>query len=199
MHEKNIVAEDDQVFFMQLQTHLAKQPPAAAGEPVDASPRVPRGSPQTPNRSVAFSIASMSPIPDGSKKKLIQTWKLELQVKGSWWISSIVYWVTRLFLRGALVLVVAALDLGLEVEAVVFHHLQKSRSEPVLSDVHMKLDRITWKPVSFSYNPNISYGRKSFLNIPNKAIDQNSTGSSWSSGGISQLVGRRLSTEDSGA
>lgn len=44
VHEKEIVAEDDQVFLMKLQSLLAKQPPTAAGRPVDASPRVPGGS-----------------------------------------------------------------------------------------------------------------------------------------------------------
>uniref|UniRef100_A0A8C3XA15 Dynein light intermediate chain n=1 Tax=Catagonus wagneri TaxID=51154 RepID=A0A8C3XA15_9CETA len=68
VHEKEIVAEDDQVFLMKLQSLLAKQPPTAAGRPVDASPRVPGGSPRTPNRSVSSNVASVSPIPAGSKK-----------------------------------------------------------------------------------------------------------------------------------
>ncbi|MXQ86373.1 hypothetical protein E5288_WYG003016 [Bos mutus] len=68
VHEKEIMAEDDQVFLMKLQSLLAKQPPTAAGRPVDASPRVPRGSPRTPNRSVSSNVASVSPIPAGSKK-----------------------------------------------------------------------------------------------------------------------------------
>uniref|UniRef100_A0A2I3MIQ1 Dynein light intermediate chain n=1 Tax=Papio anubis TaxID=9555 RepID=A0A2I3MIQ1_PAPAN len=53
VHEKEIMAEDDQVFLMKLQ---------------DASPRVPGGSPRTPNRSVSSNVASVSPIPAGSKK-----------------------------------------------------------------------------------------------------------------------------------
>ncbi|XP_015709445.1 cytoplasmic dynein 1 light intermediate chain 1 isoform X1 [Coturnix japonica] len=68
VHEKEIVAEDDQVFLMKLQSQLAKQPPTAAGRPVDASPRVPGGSPRTPNRSVTSNVASVTPIPAGSKK-----------------------------------------------------------------------------------------------------------------------------------
>jgi len=68
VHEKEIMAEDDQVFLMKLQSLLAKQPPTAAGRPVDTSPRVPRGSPRTPNRSVSSNVASVSPIPAGSKK-----------------------------------------------------------------------------------------------------------------------------------
>lgn len=68
VHEKEIVAEDDQVFLMKQQSQLAKQPPTAAGRPVDASPRVPGGSPRTPNRSVTSNVASVTPIPAGSKK-----------------------------------------------------------------------------------------------------------------------------------
>uniref|UniRef100_A0A7M4EAE4 Dynein light intermediate chain n=1 Tax=Crocodylus porosus TaxID=8502 RepID=A0A7M4EAE4_CROPO len=49
-------------------SQLAKQPPTAAGRPVDASPRVPGGSPRTPNRSVTSNVASVTPIPTGSKK-----------------------------------------------------------------------------------------------------------------------------------
>ncbi|NWH59244.1 DC1L1 protein, partial [Geococcyx californianus] len=68
VHEKEIVAEDDQVFLMKQQSQLAKQPPTAAGRPVDASPRVPGGSPRTPNRSVTSNVASVTPMPTGSKK-----------------------------------------------------------------------------------------------------------------------------------
>ncbi|XP_044535892.1 cytoplasmic dynein 1 light intermediate chain 1 isoform X2 [Gracilinanus agilis] len=68
VHEKEIVAEDDQVFLMKQQSQLAKQPPTAAGRPVDSSPRVPGGSPRTPNRAVSSNVASVSPIPAGSKK-----------------------------------------------------------------------------------------------------------------------------------
>ena len=55
-------------FLCVFQSLLAKQPPTAAGRPVDASPRVPGGSPRTPNRSVSSNVASVSPIPAGSKK-----------------------------------------------------------------------------------------------------------------------------------
>ncbi|CAJ0961728.1 unnamed protein product [Ranitomeya imitator] len=33
VHEKEIVAEDDQVFLMKQQSQLAKQPPSSAGRP----------------------------------------------------------------------------------------------------------------------------------------------------------------------
>ncbi|MEE6520285.1 hypothetical protein FKM82_018129 [Ascaphus truei] len=67
VHEKEIVAEDDQVFLMKQQSQLAKQPPTAAGRP-DASPRVPGGSPRTPSRSVSSNAVSVSPVPAGTKK-----------------------------------------------------------------------------------------------------------------------------------
>ncbi|MGH0172367.1 UNVERIFIED_CONTAM: hypothetical protein FKN15_066721 [Acipenser sinensis] len=67
VHEKEIIAEDDQVFLIKLQSLLAKQPPVAAGRPVDASNRVP-GSPRTPNRSGTTNVASVTPIPAGTKK-----------------------------------------------------------------------------------------------------------------------------------
>ncbi|XP_053322352.1 cytoplasmic dynein 1 light intermediate chain 1 isoform X2 [Spea bombifrons] len=67
VHEKEIVSEDDQVFLMKQQSQLAKQPPTAAGRP-DASPRVPGGSPRTPSRSGSSNVASVSPVPAGTKK-----------------------------------------------------------------------------------------------------------------------------------
>nr|AAH75172.1 DLIC1 protein [Xenopus laevis] len=67
VHEKEIVAEDDQVFLMKQQSQLAKQPPATAGRQ-DASPRVPGGSPRTPSRSGSTNVASVSPVPAGTKK-----------------------------------------------------------------------------------------------------------------------------------
>lgn len=67
VHEKEIVAEDDQVFLMRQQSQLAKQPPSSAGRP-DASPRVPGGSPRTPSRSGSSNVTSVSPVPAGTKK-----------------------------------------------------------------------------------------------------------------------------------
>ncbi|XP_066547400.1 cytoplasmic dynein 1 light intermediate chain 1 isoform X2 [Amia ocellicauda] len=65
VHEKEIVAEDDQVFLVKLQSLLSKQPPVAAGRPVDASNRGPGGSPRTPNRSGSTNVANVMPIPAG--------------------------------------------------------------------------------------------------------------------------------------
>ncbi|XP_044149270.1 cytoplasmic dynein 1 light intermediate chain 1 isoform X2 [Bufo gargarizans] len=67
VHEKEILAEDDQVFLTKQQSQLAKQPPTSAGRP-DASPRVPGGSPRTPSRSGTSNVASVSPVPAGTKK-----------------------------------------------------------------------------------------------------------------------------------
>ncbi|XP_070583407.1 cytoplasmic dynein 1 light intermediate chain 1 isoform X1 [Erythrolamprus reginae] len=68
VHEKEIVAEDDQVFLMKQQTLLAKQPPSTTGRPVDTSQRVPGGSPRTQNRSVTSNVTSITSTPAGSKK-----------------------------------------------------------------------------------------------------------------------------------
>ncbi|XP_026573550.1 cytoplasmic dynein 1 light intermediate chain 1 [Pseudonaja textilis] len=68
VHEKEIVAEDDQVFLMKQQTLLAKQPPSTTGRPVDTSQRVPGGSPRTQNRSVTSNVTSVTSIPAVSKK-----------------------------------------------------------------------------------------------------------------------------------
>ncbi|XP_055270717.1 cytoplasmic dynein 1 light intermediate chain 1 isoform X1 [Moschus berezovskii] len=150
VHEKEIVAEDDQVFLMKLQSLLAKQPPTAAGRPVDASPRVPGGSPRTPNRSVSSNVASVSPIPAGSKK-------IDPNMKaGATSEGVLANFFNSLLSKktgspggpgvgggspggGA-----AGGGSGLPPSA------KKSGQKPVLSDVHAELDRIARKPVTVS-------------------------------------------------
>uniref|UniRef100_UPI001659115D cytoplasmic dynein 1 light intermediate chain 1 n=1 Tax=Halichoerus grypus TaxID=9711 RepID=UPI001659115D len=150
VHEKEIVAEDDQVFLMKLQSLLAKQPPTAAGRPVDASPRVPGGSPRTPNRSVSSNVASVSPIPAGSKK-------IDPNMKaGATSEGVLANFFNSLLSKktgspggpgvgsgspggGA-----GAGSSGLPPSA------KKSGQKPVLSDVHAELDRIARKPVTVS-------------------------------------------------
>ncbi|XP_028836287.1 cytoplasmic dynein 1 light intermediate chain 1-like isoform X1 [Denticeps clupeoides] len=68
IHEKDMGAEDDQVFLAKLQTLLAKQPPAAAGRPVDSANRGPSGSPRAANRSASANVASVMPMQSGTKK-----------------------------------------------------------------------------------------------------------------------------------
>ncbi|KAJ8395213.1 hypothetical protein AAFF_G00034150 [Aldrovandia affinis] len=68
VHEKEIFAEDDQVFLAKLQSLLAKQPPATAGRPVDTTSRAPGGSPRTTNRSAASNVANVMPMQSGTKK-----------------------------------------------------------------------------------------------------------------------------------
>nr|XP_033785992.1 cytoplasmic dynein 1 light intermediate chain 1 isoform X2 [Geotrypetes seraphini] len=63
VHEKEIVAEDDQVFLMKQQSQLAKQPPSAAGRPVDSI----GGSPRTPSRS-GMSNVNATPVSAVSKR-----------------------------------------------------------------------------------------------------------------------------------
>ncbi|XP_022377211.1 cytoplasmic dynein 1 light intermediate chain 1 isoform X3 [Enhydra lutris kenyoni] len=149
VHEKEIVAEDDQVFLMKLQSLLAKQPPTAAGRP-DASPRVPGGSPRTPNRSVSSNVASVSPIPAGSKK-IDPNMKAGATSEG----------VLANFFNSLLSKKTGSPggpgvgsgspgggagggSSGLPPSA------KKSGQKPVLSDVHAELDRIARKPVTVS-------------------------------------------------
>ncbi|XP_062343283.1 cytoplasmic dynein 1 light intermediate chain 1 isoform X2 [Osmerus eperlanus] len=61
VHEKEIQAEDDQVFLVKLQSLLAKQPPVTAGRPGDPTSRAPSGSPRTSNRSAAANVANAMP------------------------------------------------------------------------------------------------------------------------------------------
>nr|XP_023683528.1 cytoplasmic dynein 1 light intermediate chain 1 [Paramormyrops kingsleyae] len=67
VHEKEISAEDDQVFLMKLQGLIAKQPTVAAGRPVEASGRAPSGSPRTTNRSAASNVANAMPMQPGGQ------------------------------------------------------------------------------------------------------------------------------------
>ncbi|XP_038144875.1 cytoplasmic dynein 1 light intermediate chain 1 isoform X2 [Cyprinodon tularosa] len=61
VHEKEIQAEDDQVFLVKLQSLLAKQPAVTPGRPVDTTSRAPTGSPRTSNRSAAANVANAMP------------------------------------------------------------------------------------------------------------------------------------------
>ncbi|KAB1264158.1 Cytoplasmic dynein 1 light intermediate chain 1 [Camelus dromedarius] len=133
VHEKEIVAEDDQVFLMKLQSLLAKQPPTAAGRPADASPRVPGGSPRTPNRSVSSNVASVSPIPAGSKK-IDPNMKAGATSEG----------VLANFFNSLL-----SKKTGSPGGPGVGGG-SPGGQKPVLSDVHAELDRIARKPVTVS-------------------------------------------------
>uniref|UniRef100_A0A8C5X401 Dynein light intermediate chain n=1 Tax=Malurus cyaneus samueli TaxID=2593467 RepID=A0A8C5X401_9PASS len=63
VHEKEIVAEDDQVFLMKQQNNKVLHFHVSYTLGL-----VPGGSPRTPNRSVTSNVASVTPIPTGSKK-----------------------------------------------------------------------------------------------------------------------------------
>lgn len=149
VHEKEIMAEDDQVFLMKLQSLLAKQPPTAAGRPVDASPRVPGGSPRTPNRSVSSNVASVSPIPAGSKK-IDPNMKAGATSEGvlANFFNSLLSKKTGSpggpGVGGSPGGGAAGASTSLPPSA------KKSGQKPVLSDVHAELDRITRKPASVS-------------------------------------------------
>uniref|UniRef100_A0A672SFJ3 Dynein light intermediate chain n=1 Tax=Sinocyclocheilus grahami TaxID=75366 RepID=A0A672SFJ3_SINGR len=67
VHEKEVQAEDDQVFLLKLQSLLSKQPPVTAGRPVDPTNRAPTGSPRTTNRSAAANVANVMPMQSGGQ------------------------------------------------------------------------------------------------------------------------------------
>ncbi|KPP57920.1 cytoplasmic dynein 1 light intermediate chain 1-like [Scleropages formosus] len=77
VHEKEVVAEDNQVFLVKLQSLLAKQPAVSGGRPVDASNRGPGGSPRTTNRSAPGNVPNVMPVQTGTKK-------IDPTVKGRW-------------------------------------------------------------------------------------------------------------------
>ncbi|XP_040819953.1 cytoplasmic dynein 1 light intermediate chain 1 isoform X3 [Ochotona curzoniae] len=149
VHEKEIMAEDDQVFLMKLQSLIAKQPPTAAGRP-DASPRVPGGSPRTPNRSVSSNVASVSPVPAGAKK-------IDPNMKaGATSEGVLANFFNSLLSKktgspggpgvgsGSPGSGAGSGSSGLPPSA------KKSGQKAVLSDVHAELDRMTRKPVPVS-------------------------------------------------
>uniref|UniRef100_A0A8D2DB49 Dynein light intermediate chain n=1 Tax=Sciurus vulgaris TaxID=55149 RepID=A0A8D2DB49_SCIVU len=149
VHEKEIMAEDDQVFLMKLQSLLAKQPPTAAGRPVDASPRVPGGSPRTPNRSVSSNVASVSPIPAGSKKidPNMKAGATSEGVLANFFNSLLSKKTGSPGGPGGSGSPGGGAGGG---SSVLPPSAKKSGQKPVLSDVHAELDRITRKPVSVS-------------------------------------------------
>uniref|UniRef100_A0A8C5PD06 Dynein light intermediate chain n=1 Tax=Leptobrachium leishanense TaxID=445787 RepID=A0A8C5PD06_9ANUR len=61
VHDKEVAAEDEQVFLMKQQSYLAKQP-ATPTRASDSPARAPTGSPRTPGRSGATTVPSSSPM-----------------------------------------------------------------------------------------------------------------------------------------
>ncbi|PIO16056.1 hypothetical protein AB205_0144430 [Aquarana catesbeiana] len=61
VHDKEVAAEDEQVFLMKQQSYLAKQPatPTRASE---SPARAPTGSPRTPGRTGSTTVPSSSPM-----------------------------------------------------------------------------------------------------------------------------------------
>uniref|UniRef100_A0A8B9TGF2 Dynein light intermediate chain n=1 Tax=Anas platyrhynchos TaxID=8839 RepID=A0A8B9TGF2_ANAPL len=147
VHEKEIVAEDDQVFLMKQQSQLAKQPPTAAGRPVDASPRVPGGSPRTPNRSVTSNVASVTPIPTGSKK-------IDPNMKGTFSFEMLLNLINCVLLSKKTGSPGGPGGVGGSpgggstggAGSNLPPSAKKSGQKPVLTDVQAELDRISRKP-----------------------------------------------------
>ncbi|XP_063054057.1 cytoplasmic dynein 1 light intermediate chain 1-like [Engraulis encrasicolus] len=67
VQEKDLGAEEDQVFLAKLQTLLTKNPPAAAGRPTDPSNRGASGSPRASNRSATANVNSVMPMHSGGQ------------------------------------------------------------------------------------------------------------------------------------
>uniref|UniRef100_A0AC11CKK1 Dynein cytoplasmic 1 light intermediate chain 1 n=1 Tax=Ovis aries TaxID=9940 RepID=A0AC11CKK1_SHEEP len=116
----------------------------------DASPRVPGGSPRTPNRSVSSNVASVSPIPAGSKK-IDPNMKAGATSEGvlANFFNSLLSKKTGSpggpGVGGGSPGGGAAGGGGSLPPSA-----KKSGQKPVLSDVHAELDRIARKPVTVS-------------------------------------------------
>ncbi|KAL2084678.1 hypothetical protein ACEWY4_020196 [Coilia grayii] len=67
VHEKELGAEDDQVFLVKLQSLLTKNPPAAAGRATDSTNRGTSGSPRASNRSTTANVTSVMPMQSGGQ------------------------------------------------------------------------------------------------------------------------------------
>uniref|UniRef100_UPI00358F9386 cytoplasmic dynein 1 light intermediate chain 1 isoform X3 n=1 Tax=Myxine glutinosa TaxID=7769 RepID=UPI00358F9386 len=63
VQEKEVLAEDEQMFLMKQQALMSKQPPVTMGRSTDMSPRTPGGSPRAVARPSHPNVASVSPIP----------------------------------------------------------------------------------------------------------------------------------------
>ncbi|XP_006004093.1 cytoplasmic dynein 1 light intermediate chain 2 isoform X2 [Latimeria chalumnae] len=61
VHDKEVAAEDEQVFLMKQQSLLAKQP-ATPTRATESPARAPSGSPRTPGRAGPSNVASVSPM-----------------------------------------------------------------------------------------------------------------------------------------
>uniref|UniRef100_A0A8C9P0E7 Dynein light intermediate chain n=1 Tax=Spermophilus dauricus TaxID=99837 RepID=A0A8C9P0E7_SPEDA len=115
----------------------------------DASPRVPGGSPRTPNRSVSSNVASVSPIPAGSKK-------IDPNMKAGATSEGVLANFFNSLLSKKTGSPGGPAGSGSPGggagggSGVLPPSAKKSGQKPVLSDVHAELDRITRKPVSVS-------------------------------------------------
>ncbi|XP_029464055.1 cytoplasmic dynein 1 light intermediate chain 2 isoform X2 [Rhinatrema bivittatum] len=130
VHDKELVAEDEQVFLMKQQSHLAKQPatPTRASE---SPARAPTGSPRT-GRTGPNNVPSASPI--GSVKKPDPNIKNAAASEG----------VLASFFNSLLSKKTGSP--GSPGAGAVPTSAKKSGQKPVLTNVQEELDRMTRKP-----------------------------------------------------
>ncbi|MBN3277773.1 DC1L2 protein, partial [Polyodon spathula] len=137
VHDKEVAAEDEQVFLMKQQSLLAKQPatPTRANE---SPARAPTGSPRPSSRSGPANVASVSPMT--AVKKPDPNMKGAAANEG----------VLANFFNSLLSKKTGSP--GSPSAGGVQSSAKKAGQKPVLTDVQAELDRMTRKPDSISAN-----------------------------------------------
>ncbi|MBN3277788.1 DC1L2 protein, partial [Polyodon spathula] len=137
VHDKEVAAEDEQVFLMKQQSLLAKQPatPTRASE---SPARAPTGSPRPSSRSGPANVASVSPMT--AVKKPDPNMKGAAANEG----------VLASFFNSLLSKKTGSP--GSPSAGGVQSSAKKAGQKPVLTDVQAELDRMTRKPDSMSAN-----------------------------------------------
>ncbi|XP_033898794.1 cytoplasmic dynein 1 light intermediate chain 2 isoform X1 [Acipenser ruthenus] len=137
VHDKEVAAEDEQVFLMKQQSLLAKQPatPTRANE---SPARAPTGSPRPSSRSGPANVASVSPMTAVKKP--------DPNLKG----AAANEGVLANFFNSLLSKKTGSP--GSPSAGGVQSSAKKAGQKPVLTDVQAELDRMTRKPDSISAN-----------------------------------------------
>ncbi|MGH0150751.1 UNVERIFIED_CONTAM: hypothetical protein FKN15_018487 [Acipenser sinensis] len=137
VHDKEVAAEDEQVFLMKQQSLLAKQP-ATPTRANDSPARAPTGSPRPSSRSGPANVASVSPMT--AVKKPDPNMKGAAANEG----------VLANFFNSLLSKKTGSP--GSPSAGGVQSSTKKAGQKPVLTDVQAELDRMTRKPDSMSAN-----------------------------------------------
>ncbi|XP_039619028.1 cytoplasmic dynein 1 light intermediate chain 2 [Polypterus senegalus] len=141
VHDKEVAAEDEQVFLMKQQSSLSKQPatPTRVTEP---PPRAPTGSPRPTGRSGPANVASVSPMTTVKKP--------DPNMKG----AAANEGVLANFFNSLLSKKTGTP--GSPSAGGVQSSAKKAGQKPVLTDVQAELDRMTRKPDSMVTTNNTS-------------------------------------------